>query len=186
MALCTQLVGTAQVRMYICPMWQFAILYAAATTPDIHSARNVPCVPCKTVIFIQSNTVPYLSTPYLSDIFLIFFCYHWFLYFVISFPENLTDSLKGTVVWDFWPDFFHESIVPGPWIHMLKYFWKYFHFRGDIHKLRFFFSRDFRVMIPGNKLISGYRYPEINWFQGNNTWKSIDFRVTIPGHFLRK
>jgi len=56
--------------------------------------------------------------------------------------------------------FFHESIVPGPWIHMLKYF----RFRGDIHEIRFFLKRfpghdtqksiDFRVLLPRNKLIS--------------------------------
>ena len=59
-----------------------------------------------------------------------------------------------------------------------------------------FFRSDFRGTIPGNQLISGYCYPEINWFLSNNTRinlfpgivtrKSIDFRVTIPGHFLRK
>ena len=64
--------------------------------------------------------------------------------------------------------FFHESIVPGPWIHMLKYF----SFHGDIHEVRFFCS-DFRGTIPGNQLISGFCYPEKNWFLSNNTWKSI-------------
>ena len=62
--------------------------------------------------------------------------------------------------------FFHESIVPGPWIHTLKYFRKYFRYRGDIHEIRFFRS-DFRGTIPGNQLISGYCYPEINWFPSN-------------------
>ena len=32
---------------------------------------------------------------------------------------------------------------------------------------------DFRVMIPGNYLISRYPYLEINLFPGNNTRKSI-------------
>ena len=91
--------------------------------------------------------------------------------------------------------FFHESIVPGPWIHMLKYFQKYFRFRWDIHKIRFFrsdfrgtipgnllisgyfrftkivFLENVRVWFPGNHLISGYCYPEINWFPSNNTRK---------------
>ena len=113
--------------------------------------------------------------------------------------------LKGTVAWDFWPLFFHELIVPGPWIHRLKYFWKYFCFRGDIHKI-WFFRRDFRVTIPGhlkkknfceNSLKSGqkstnvlrnirhmsrYCYPENNWFPGHNTRKSIDFQVSLPGN----
>ena len=49
--------------------------------------------------------------------------------------------------------FFHESIVPGPWIHMLKYFRKYFRFRGDIHEITVgFFRSDFRGTIPGNFL----------------------------------
>ena len=48
-------------------------------------------------------------------------------------------ALKGLQheIFDLW-FFFHESIVPGPWIHMLKYFRKYFRFRGDIHEIRFF------------------------------------------------
>ena len=67
--------------------------------------------------------------------------------------------------------FFHESIVPGPWIHMLKYFRKYFRFRGDIHEISFFSyqfpghdtrkSIDFRVLLPGNQLISREHYPEM-------------------------
>ena len=55
--------------------------------------------------------------------------------------------------------FFHVSIVPGPWIHMLKYFQKIFRFRGDIHEIRFFSSR----------------------FPGNETGKSVDFQVLLPG-----
>ena len=43
---------------------------------------------------------------------------------------------------------------------MLKYFRKYFRFRGDIHEIRFFFVT-----------ISGAQYPEINWFPGNNRRK---------------
>ena len=89
------------------------------------------------------------------------------------------------------------SWINSPWIHMLKYFRKYFCFRRDIHEIRFFHG-DFWVTVPGNKLISGYCYPEINWFPNNNTQKStnlfpgivnrksIDFRVMIPRHFLRK
>jgi len=42
--------------------------------------------------------------------------------------------------------FLHESIVPGPWIHRLKYFRKYFRFREDIREN----ILDFRVMIPGD------------------------------------
>ena len=37
--------------------------------------------------------------------------------------------------------FFYESIVPGPWINMLKYF----RFRGDIHEN----ILDLQVTIPG-------------------------------------
>ena len=45
-------------------------------------------------------------------------------------------------------------------------------------------SIDFRVTIPGYKIISGYCYSEINLFPGIVTWKSIDFRVTIPRNQL--
>ena len=47
-------------------------------------------------------------------------------------------------------------------------------------------SIDFWVMIPGNKLISGYCYSEINLFPGNDNWKSIDFRVSCPGNRYEK
>jgi len=43
-------------------------------------------------------------------------------------------------------------------------------------------SIDFKVMIPGNKLISGYCYSEINLFLGNNTRKLIYFQVSWPGN----
>jgi len=43
------------------------------------------------------------------------------------------------------------------------------------------FLENVRVSLPGNKLISGYCYSEINLFPGNNTRKSIDFRVSCPG-----
>ena len=36
-------------------------------------------------------------------------------------------------------------------------------------------SSNFRVMIPGNQLTSGYRDPEINWFPGNDTLKFAEF-----------
>ena len=44
----------------------------------------------------------------------------------------------------------------------------------------------FRVTIPGNKLISGYCYLEINLFPGNNTRKSIDFWVSCPENRYEK
>ena len=66
--------------------------------------------------------------------------------------------------------FFHESILPGSWIHKLIYFRKYFRFRGDILEIWCFLA------IPGS------RDPEIGWFPGIVTWKSIDFKVTIPGN----
>ena len=101
--------------------------------------------------------------------------------------------------------FFHESIVPGPWIHMLKYFRKYFRFRGDIHKIRFFCS-DFWGTLPEKQLISGYCDPEINWFPSKNTQKfskkttfvnipwnlgknqqiSSEIFITFPGIVTRK
>ena len=40
-------------------------------------------------------------------------------------------------------------------------------------------SIEFQVTIPGNKLISGYCYLEINLFPGTNTRKSIDFRKSL-------
>ena len=43
-------------------------------------------------------------------------------------------ALKGHKHEIFYLWFFHESIVPGPWIHMLKYFC----LCGDIHEVRFF------------------------------------------------
>ena len=43
--------------------------------------------------------------------------------------------------------FLHESIVPIPLSNILKYFQKYFRFRGDIHENIF----DFRVTIPGSQ-----------------------------------
>ena len=55
---------------------------------------------------------------------------------------------KGTEAWDFWPLFF--SWINSPWIHMLKYFQKYFCFRRDIHEIRFFHG-DFWVTVPGNQ-----------------------------------
>jgi len=47
-------------------------------------------------------------------------------------------------------------------------------------------SIDFRVTIPGKKLISGYCYSEINLFLGNNTRKSIDFRASCSGNGYKK
>ena len=43
--------------------------------------------------------------------------------------------------------FLHESKVPTPLSNIVKYFRKYFCFRGDIHENIF----DFRVMIPGSQ-----------------------------------
>ena len=43
--------------------------------------------------------------------------------------------------------FFHEPIVLASWIHMLKYFQKYFRFREDFHKNIFVF----RVTILGRQ-----------------------------------
>jgi len=45
--------------------------------------------------------------------------------------------------------------------NVLKYFQKYFSFRGDIHELGFFPS-DSQVTRPGNQLNSGSCDPEIN------------------------
>ena len=45
----------------------------------------------------------------------------------------------------------------------------------------------FRVTIPRNQLIAGYRYPAINWFLGTKSQKSINFGVLWPGSvILRK
>ena len=41
-----------------------------------------------------------------------------------------------------------------------------------------------RVSLPGIQLISGSQYPEINWFPGIVTRKSIYFWVTKPGNQL--
>jgi len=49
--------------------------------------------------------------------------------------SSLYCSFKGRVAWDFWAlVFFYKSIVPRPQINILKYFWNFFCFRGDIHK----------------------------------------------------
>ena len=43
---------------------------------------------------------------------------------------------------------------------------------------------DLQVTIPGSWLISGNCYPEIGWFPGNNTQKSIYFWVSCPRNYL--
>ena len=49
--------------------------------------------------------------------------------------------------------FFHESIVPTPQIHTLKYFRKYFRFRRDIHE-----SSIFSKQLPGNNTRKLYNF----------------------------
>ena len=70
------------------------------------------------------------------------------------------------------------SFLPKPWINTLKYF----HFRGDIHKIVYFES-NFRVTIPGNLAISRYCYTEILQPPGNNTLKFENGQVSLPGNF---
>ena len=44
----------------------------------------------------------------------------------------------------------------------------------------------FQGTIPGNQLISGYCYPEINWFLSNNT-RYCDLEINLfPGNNTRK
>ena len=57
--------------------------------------------------------------------------------------------------------FFHESTIPIPLSNPPKYFRKYFRFRGDIHE-------------------------NIILILGNNTRKSLDNRVWLPGNRYEK
>ena len=69
--------------------------------------------------------------------------------------------------------------IPGR--NCAEYFWEnlliFAQISRNIHKSCFLRKClgivDFRVTIPGNKLISRYCYSETNLFPGNNTWKSI-------------
>ena len=92
--------------------------------------------------------------------------------------------------------FFHESLVPGSWIHMLKYF----RYRRVIHEIRFIFvsisgfqgndTRTFSkkttfVNIPWNLGKNQQIFAEIlGTFLGIVIRKLIDFWVTIPGSQL--
>ena len=61
---------------------------------------------------------------------------------------------------------------------------KFVDFCPDFHFTKVVFLENVRVSFPGNNLISGSQYPEMNWFPGIVTQKSIYFRVTIPGNQL--
>jgi len=84
------------------------------------------------------------------------------------------NSIKGTVAWHFRSLVFswiHSTYL----LHTLKYFWKYFCFRGDIHE-----SLIFSKQLPSNNTPKLYN---LRVFYPVFTQKFLNIRVTILGNW---
>ena len=78
--------------------------------------------------------------------------------------------------------FFHKSVVPGPLIHILKYF---------CHLLLFcwvigLWIKNIRVPKHGDFLISVFQYMEIQKYSCIETWRFKNFRVLYAQIFFKR